>query len=371
MQLIARGILLPEDPSCDSVSASDLDFSNLSLDSGMDRLSRLADSLVEGLTPVSQAGFAQDAKAGFSIQSLVATDDEMGSSVSGMAQRLTADSIADSRVSQDGKSAAEVRQAGSRHQPKASHTQSHVARGAAHVTAEASHASSESASEADWLQTSAGSQTDSHLQGNTGESLGHSSPDSSHMPHHQPHMHQMPHGAAAASVQASKAARHADASTDSLCRHSLPVAQRSGTGSAPQGTHMSRHTSSQPTPSHSAATRQSSLKDQHAAPQSTATGQSASEASSDAAHASASEAASPQSAAESSPAHQQSVDHQTSFEDQSHSGADSPVGGHAAAPQREQQEGLMSDSESEFEQSLVTARMLRPMNASQQAARYI
>ena len=47
------------------------------------------------------------------------------------------------------------------------------------------------------------------------------------------------------------------------------------------------------------------------------------------------------------------------------------VGEHAAAPQREQQEGLMSDSESEFEQSLVTARMLRPMNASQQAARYL
>jgi len=31
LQLIARGILLPEDPSSDSVSASDLDFSNLSL----------------------------------------------------------------------------------------------------------------------------------------------------------------------------------------------------------------------------------------------------------------------------------------------------------------------------------------------------
>lgn len=369
MQLIARGILLPEDPSCDSVSASDLDFSNLSLDSGMDRLSRLADSLVEGLAPVSQAGFAQDAKAGFSAQSLAATDDELGSSVSGMAQRLTADGIADSRVSQDDKSAAEVRQAGSRHQPKASHTQSHVARGAAHVTAEASHASSESASEAGWLQTSADSQTDSHLQGDTGTSLSPSSPDASHVPHHERHMHQMPHGAA--SVQLSKAARHADASTDSLCQHSLPVGQRASTASAPQGAHVSRRAPSQPTPSHSAATRQPSVKGQRAASQSTAAGQMAGEASSDAAHASASEAASPQSPAESSPAHQQSVDHQTSFEEQSQSGADSPVGEHAAAPQLEQQEGLMSDSESEFEQSLVTARMLRPMNASQQAARYL
>lgn len=44
---------MPEDPSSGSVSASDLDFSNLSLDSGMDRLTRLADSLVEGVTPTS------------------------------------------------------------------------------------------------------------------------------------------------------------------------------------------------------------------------------------------------------------------------------------------------------------------------------
>ncbi|KAL3137484.1 hypothetical protein ABBQ38_004773 [Trebouxia sp. C0009 RCD-2024] len=68
-QLIARGILLPEEPSSDSVSASDLDFSNLSLHSGMDRLSRLADSLVEGVT--SNSPLAQDAKPTSSISAVL------------------------------------------------------------------------------------------------------------------------------------------------------------------------------------------------------------------------------------------------------------------------------------------------------------
>lgn len=59
LQLVERGVLLPAQPSSDSLTASDLDFSDLSLDASMDQLSRMADSLAEGVPPGSMAlGFA-------------------------------------------------------------------------------------------------------------------------------------------------------------------------------------------------------------------------------------------------------------------------------------------------------------------------
>lgn len=48
-------MLLPDEGSSDSLAASDLDFSNLSLDSSMDQLSRMADSLAQGMPPGSMS----------------------------------------------------------------------------------------------------------------------------------------------------------------------------------------------------------------------------------------------------------------------------------------------------------------------------
>ncbi|KAL0023216.1 hypothetical protein WJX79_004139 [Trebouxia sp. C0005] len=105
-QLIARGILLPEEPSCDSVAASDLDFSNLSLDSGMDRLSRLADSLVEGMTPSSCGAHSQDTKAGNRSLGIASRDGGADITAPSMVQPTTAANSAETRGSQDDRSAA-------------------------------------------------------------------------------------------------------------------------------------------------------------------------------------------------------------------------------------------------------------------------
>lgn len=51
LQLIERGVLLPAESSSESLTASDLDCSNLSLDTSMDQLSRMADSLAAGMPP--------------------------------------------------------------------------------------------------------------------------------------------------------------------------------------------------------------------------------------------------------------------------------------------------------------------------------
>ncbi len=353
MQLIARGILLPEEPSCESVAASDLDFSNLSLDSGMDRLSRLADSLVEGVTPGGFGAPSQDTKA--ADRSLGRASGDGGAKIGAaiMAQTATAAGSAETRNSQDDRSAAAAAQAASQRQPAASDAWSHRAHSDAHISIEAYPSNAESASRPSWLQTG------------TDNQAGYTVGSQDQMSHGAG---QMPGHATAASVQLSDAPSPACAETASLCQHSLPAKQRIGATSASENEQAAL---SQQKSRLVAANGKPGSVARPAVPQSNAVEQidSAAETSS-LASVSASESASPQSADPQSELHDQSGGHHSSFEDCSESEADSPIGHRAASSLHEQQqEGLLSDSENEFEQSLVNARMLRPTNTSQAAAR--
>ena len=379
LQLIARGILLPEDPSSDSVSASDLDFSNLSLDSGMDRLSRLADSLVEGMTPGS-LGLARDATAGFSSQEgaqgaphrlSAARDDKSKSSISGLAEGLTAGrqlecQKATAGSSSSDKSSSQNEQTAAQRQPKATDAHSHMAAQSLYdpVRAEPSCLSFESASEASWLQTGTGNQTDSSRHGSPADAQHHKTDDPIYMQPRQRHMthheRQMPSARpAAVSVQMSEA--YAD--TDSLCRHSLPHQQRT---SVPESAGAefdlaAQHASESPV-----------LQSNNTEPPHGPECVSGSEAkpSADAEEVSATEADSPLPADRNASPHHASADDQESLEDDPGRQAESPAGHRSFSPQHEQQEGLLSDSENDFEKSLLTARLLRPTNAASGADRY-
>ena len=353
MQLIARGILLPEEPSCESVAASDLDFSNLSLDSGMDRLSRLADSLVEGVTPGGFGAHSQDTKADDRSLGIASRDGKARISAASMAQTATAAGSAGTRARQDVTSAAATAQAASQRQPAASDARSHMAHSDAHTSTEAYPSKAESASQPSWLQTG----TD-HQTGNTGSSHDRMSRGARQMPGH----------ATASSVQLSDAPSPAYAETASLCQHSLPARQRIGATSASEDEQAAL---SQPRIRLVAANVRPGSVARSDAPQSSDVEQcdSAAEASS-LASVSASESASPQSADPHPELHDQSGGHHSRIEGSSESEADSHVSHRASSLLHEQQqEGLLSDSENEFEQSLVHATMLRPANASHTAAR--
>ena len=341
MQLIARGILLPEEPSCESVAASDLDFSNLSLDSGMDRLSRLADSLVEGVTPGGFGAQSRDTKAGDRPLGIASRDGAAQIGAASIAQTATA------AGGQDDRSAAAAAQAASQRQPAASDAGSHRAHTDAHISTEAYPLVAESTSQPTWLQT-----------GNTGGSQDQMSHGGRQMPGH----------ATASSVQLGDAPSPPYAETASLCQHSLPASQRIGATSASEDEQAAL---SQPKHIVVAAHGKPGSEAWPAVSQSNAVEQfdSGPEASS-LASVSASESASPQSADPHSELHDQSGGHPSSCHTCSESEADSPIGHRASSSLHEQQqEGLLSDSENEFEQSLVIARMLRPTNTAQAAAR--
>ena len=352
MQLIARGILLPEEPSCESVAASDLDFSNLSLDSGMDRLSRLADSLVEGVTPGGFGAPCQDTKAGDRSLGIACREGGVQINAASMAQTATAAGSAETRGGKDDRSAAAGAQAASQRQPAASDAGSHRARSDVHIGAEAYPSNAESASRPSWLQTGTDNQT-----GNTGGSQDQMSHGASQMPGH----------ATPESVQLSDAPTPAYAETASLCQHSLPANLHIGaTASEDKQAALSQLKSRVV-----AVNGKTGSVARPAASQSNAVEQfdSAAEASF-LASVSASESASPQSADPYPELHDQSGGHPSSCEDCSESEIDSHVSHHASSSLHEQQqEGLLSDSENEFEQSLVNARMLRPTNTCQAAAR--
>ncbi len=351
MQLIARGILLPEEPSCESVTASDLDFSNLSLDSGMDRLSRLADLLVEGVTPGGFGAQSRDTKAGDRSLGIASRDSRAQIGAANMAPTATGAGSAETRSSQDDRSAAAAAQAASQGHPAASDAGSHRAHSDAHFSTEAHFSNAESASQPSWLQTGTDNQT-----GYTGGSQDQMSHGARQMPGH----------ATAASVQLCDAPSPAYAETASLCQ--LPANQRIGATSASEDKQAAL---SQPNRRGVVADGKPGSEAWPAAPQSNTVEQfdSAPEASS-LASVSASDSASPQSAGPHSELHDQSEGHPSSCENCSESEADSPVGHRASSSLHErQQEGLLSDSENEFEQSLVNARMLRPTNTAQAAAR--
>lgn len=354
MQLIARGILLPEEPSCDSVAASDLDFSNLSLDSGMDRLSRLADSLVEGMTPSSCGAHSQDTKAGNRSLGIASRDGGADITAPSMVQPTTAANSAETRGSQDDRSAAAAAaHVASQRQPASSDARSHRARSDTHTSTEALLLNAESASRHSWLQTGTDNQT-----GNSGGSQDQMSHGARQMPSH----------ATPASVQLSDAPSPAYAETASLCQHSLPAERRIGATSASEDEQAAL---SQLKSRVVAANGKCGSVAQPAVSQSNADKQfdSAAEASS-LASVSVSDAASPQSADPNTELHDQSGGHPSSCEGCSESEADSPIGRRTSSSLHEQQqEGLLSESENEFEQSLVKAGMLRPTNTSQAAAR--
>ena len=351
MQLIARGILLPEEPSCESVAASDLDFSNLSLDSGMDRLSRLADSLVEGVTPGGFGAPCQDTKAGDSFQGIASREGRGQIGAASTAQRPTAAGSAETRGSQDDTSAAAAAQAPSQHQPAAaSDAGSRRARSDVHIGTEAYSLKAESASRPSWLQTGTDNQT-----GNTGGSIDQMSHGASQMPGH----------VTPESVQLSDAPSPAYAQTASLCQHSLPANLRIGATSASEDEQAALSQLK------SRVVAVNGKTGRPAASQSNAVEHfdSAAEASF-LASVSASESASPQSGDPYPELHDQSGGHPSSCEDCSESEIDSHVSHCASSSLHEQQqEGLLSDSENECEQSLLNARMLRPTNTSQAAAR--
>ena len=348
MQLIARGILLPEEPSCDSVAASDLDFSNLSLDSGMDRLSRLADSLVEGVTPGGFGAQRQDPQAGDRSLGIASWDSKAQISAVSMAQTATGAGSAETRSNQNDRSAAAAAApAASQGHPAAPDAGSHRAHSDGHISTEAYPSNTESASQPSWLQTD-----------NAGELHDQMSHGARQMPGH----------ATPASVHLCDAPSPAYAETASLCQHSLPASQRIGATSASEDEQAAL---SQQKTRIVAANGKPETVAQPAVSQSNAVEQfdSALEASS-LASVSASESASPQSADPHPELHDQSGGHLSSCDIWSESEADSPTGHRASLSQHEQQqEGLLSDSENEFEQSLVNARMLRPTNTAQAAAR--
>ena len=375
--------MLPEDPSSGSVSASDLDFSNLSLDSGMDRLSRLADSLVEGATPSSPT--AQHAKLDLSIpavsQQLPAGRSHLAAAGGEAAPKQTASGVShpeaggDSWYSQEG--ANQESQT-----PGGSHTHSHSV-------------VSESAAESGRRQSHTDSQMQSrkaygYLQYDNDKGAG-TDRWTAQMPasHVTPTGSAEPSGSVPASMHMSNAMGQSHADTDSLCQHSLPSAQQrcsTSQHSNALGVCQSRRTC-RASVNHAVLGDAAFEMGKHARafqsfPEATgselegATTQLVSELSGVDVSTSEAEASSPADAEHAESAHSREVEDSavlhselaSSLGQQGHS-AELVQGGGADVAQHAQREGLLSDSEEEFENSILAARQLRPMNIAQAAAK--
>ena len=369
MQLVARGILLPEEPSCDSVSASDLDFGTLSLDSGMDRLSRLADSLVQGMTPGNASEGSTCGEPGVGV-----AGGSGGLSLSSLvqAQEATAGNTAGNICSSQEGQAVSVTQRISQKALQASNSHSDMAEPS----------SDESASEASWLQNPTDDRTHAGHQGTAAESPNHLRQiEGCTTKRQQLHASRdRSQAATAASVQLSEAPSQDYADTASLCQHSLPHEHRPKSASAVELASGSEQPASQPAfrqlPAQhavaSAAWNCDSVAhiDFHsAASASGAVLPSVSDTEHDGDSVTASEASMPQPARQCAESSHGSAEHHVSDQEHLESAADACNGDHASLSQHEQQEGLLSDSEDEFERSLVSARLLRPANATQAAPR--
>lgn len=369
--------MLPEDPSSGSLSASDLDFSTLSLDSGMDRLSRLADSLVEGATPSGPT--AQHAKLDCSVpavpQHVPAGRSHLAAAGGEAASKQAAPGVShpeaggDSWYSQEGaKQESQL--------PGGSHTHSHSVE-------------CESAAESCRRQSRTDSQMQSHkaygyLQYDSDSRAGtrrqtaqmlasHITSGSSTGP---------PTGSMPSSVHPSDVMGQSPPDTASLCQHSLPSAQQRCItfqhSNAPESL-VSRRTSrakvNHAVLGDAAVEAGKHAKASHSVPDGTGSeldgtaAQLASELSDRDVSASEAEA-SPAAVehAESAQSRQDSADLTGSVGQQS-CGADLVQGGGADVAQHAQREGLLSDSEEELENSILAARQLRPANIAQAAAR--
>ena len=344
--------MLPEDPSSNSVSASDLDFSNLSLDSGMDRLSRLADSLVEGATPSSLT--AQDTKRDFSILAL--------------SQHLPAGR---SDLAADGEAAAQQT-----------------------ADAHPHDVGSQSAAESAQPQSHTDRQMRSH-EGQNGPGYLHYNIDTRAHPLRQTAQMLASQATSASpasdmplSVHPSDAAGQSPADTASLCQHSLPTIQQRCSASQ----HSNASGSIQSKRRSGAVVNHAVLGDDAAAvgkhaqasqciPDDTAAelegaasllAQELSERGISASEAEASQAAAEQteSVLHCQPHRKQDAASQDSLPSsvgQRGCDADLPRGSDADVAKHAQRGGLLSDSE--FENSILAARKLRPVNMTQAATR--
>ena len=419
---------MPEEPSSDSVSASELDFSTLSLDSGMDRLSRLADSLIQGMSPASLSeaqqppGVPQDLPLGtagaqyppgvpqnpcFNTGGLQHPRTRLGSAQSTRsdldlnqgtqssfasqqhAQRAVADNASGSKSSEAQLRAHELTQpqsahrstkaggsdtaslgsqklSGSCHDPErqleASDACLHMPAQDGAIRAECSSTCSDTVREANELQRSFSASDTAQARSKT------CGPGSSAHVHNVVSEHSANAGR---SVQMSEASGKPD--TESLWHHSLPEEQRMS--GAKQAQSSTEHESSNSAYPFSQAAAQASTQAWHAVSQpqardrSASLGQANSSVLCDATGVSASEASSPQLASSYAASEQKSQNEPGCLMDDLRRGVDSvsvPV-----VSEQQQQEGLLSDSEDEFERSIETAKMLRPVTASQPADRYV
>ena len=369
MQLIARGILLPEEPSSASVSASDLDFSNLSLDSGMDRLSRLADSLVEGVTPGSRSTqAAQPDSIPAVFQHMPATSSRSDQAAGGKAAPR--------------QTAAAVGHAAIRGNSWCSQQESPLQEtGASDIRTDS--ATSESASESARLQSHSTNRT--HEDWQAPSYLQHGSDPRTHRQTSQtPAPHARPAGDMALSAHPSDAMSQSRADTASLCQHSLASDQPG------RGTHQQHHgnaaesiwsrRTSEGGSDHAAGDGTAGFAEQarasHSFPDDTLPEKEgcAAQLSQTPPHevsdrcVSASEAEAARSAAEQTGSDHSWEDDVASQGDLASCGgrpgcdADLAEEGGANVTQHAQREGLLSDSEEEFENSILAARQLRPAN---------
>lgn len=366
--------MLPEDPSSGSVSASDLDFSTLSLDSGMDRLSRPADSLVEGATPSSPT--AQHAKFGFSIPAV--------------SQHLPAGR---SHLATGGEAAPTHTALGVSH-PEAGGDSWYSHEGANHEMPGVSDTHTHSVvTESARLQSHTGKQTQSHnahgcLQYDSDIRAGMDRQTAQMLASHVTSARSAvpSSGSMPSSVHPSDAIGQSRADTASLCQHSLPsVQQRCSTSqhsNAPESL-QSRHTSRARFNPAVLGDAASEVGKQARASQCVADA-TASELEGTATQLElsdgdviASEAEASLAAAEhAEPAESREVEDGAVLDSELASsvgqqgyGVDVVQGGGAYVAQHAQREGLLSDSEEEFENSILAARQLKPVNIAQAATR--
>lgn len=348
----------------------------------MDRLSRLADSLVEGATPSSPT--AQHANLDFSIpavpQHLPAGRSHLAAAGGEAAPKQTALGVShpeaggDSWYSQEG---------ANQEMPGDSDMHSHC------VVSESTAASA--------LRQS---HTDSQMHSHKAHGCLQDDNDTRAITHRQTAQGLAsrvisarsagPTGSMPSSVHVSDAMGQSCADTASLCQHSLPSAQQrcstSQYSNAPESLHSRHYVPDRAIVDHAVlgdaasevgkhATASQSVPDAAGSEREGAGTQLVSELSGGDVNASEAEA-SPPAAEHSESAQSRGGEDSAVLEGELASSlgqqgrsADLVQGGGADVAQHAQREGLLSDSEEEFENSILAARQLRPMNIAQAATR--
>ena len=419
---------MPEEPSSDSVSASELDFSTLSLDSGMDRLSRLADSLIQGMSPASLGeaqpppgashhppldsaggqyppGMPQNRPMGTggfqhpqtrlgSAQSTRSDLDLNQGAQSSFAsqqhaQRAVARSASSSKSSEAQLRACESTQPHSAHHSMTAGGLDTASLGSQKLSSsccapdcclEPADAQLHRPAQNDAIRAECSSACSDRVNKATESQGGVSASDTAQArskacgPDNRVHAHTVvsEHSANAnRSVQMSEASGSPD--TVSLWHHSLPEAQRMSGANQTQGSTEHESNDSAHPLSHLAAQNSTkawqSVTHPPARDRNASLSQTNSGALCDATNVCASEASSPQLASIYAASEQKSQDEPACCRDDLRRGVNSVSV--SVVSEQQQEEGLLSDSEDEFERSIENARMLRPITASHPADRYV